>query len=232
VKDKLTNCRYFNTTGIIMRRSRPARLTRKESKAATRRRLLDAARAVFLREGFHAATVDAVAEEAGFTKGAVYSSFASKADLFLALYEERIERRAREFEKHREGTEAEPTGSWWAETLRRDRAWHLVLIEFWAFAARDDGLRRRFAALQARNRAALAKRAARIAGARGIETGFDADLFARAQAALGNGFVLEGFSAPEILLGDTYGRVAEALERGLCAAFTEARPASAKGGVQ
>jgi AcrR family transcriptional regulator len=58
----------------------------------TRQHLLDAAAIVFTREGFHGATLDEVASTAGFTKGAVYSNFKSKDDLFLALLDERIER--------------------------------------------------------------------------------------------------------------------------------------------
>ena len=58
----------------------------------TRQHLLDAAAIVFAREGFHGATLDEVAATAGFTKGAVYSNFKSKDELFLALLDERIER--------------------------------------------------------------------------------------------------------------------------------------------
>ena len=58
----------------------------------TRRHLLEAAAIVFAQKGFHAATLDEVAAAAGFTKGAVYSNFKSKDDLFLALFDDRIER--------------------------------------------------------------------------------------------------------------------------------------------
>jgi AcrR family transcriptional regulator len=63
---------------------------RDEQKALTRRRLLDAAETVFARRGFHGASVEEIAREAGATTGAVYSNFAGKEDLFLALFEERI----------------------------------------------------------------------------------------------------------------------------------------------
>ena len=43
------------------------------------------------RRGFHASSVDEVAERAGYTKGAVYSNFASKEDLFFAVYQRRVE---------------------------------------------------------------------------------------------------------------------------------------------
>jgi AcrR family transcriptional regulator len=67
-----------------------ARLTRAERRRQTRARLLDAAGQVFARRGFHAATVDEVADAAGYTKGAVYSNFASKDALFLALLDQRV----------------------------------------------------------------------------------------------------------------------------------------------
>lgn len=49
-------------------------------------------------QGFHATSVDAVADAAGYTKGAVYSNFASKEDLFFAVYERRVDRRLGELE--------------------------------------------------------------------------------------------------------------------------------------
>ena len=67
-------------------------LTPERRRAMTRQHLLDAAAIVFTREGFHGATLDEVAATAGFTKGAVYSNFKSKDELFLALLDERIER--------------------------------------------------------------------------------------------------------------------------------------------
>jgi AcrR family transcriptional regulator len=67
-----------------------ARLTRAEQREQTRARLLDAAGQVFARRGFHAATVDEVAEAAGYTKGAVYSNFTNKDELFLALLDQRL----------------------------------------------------------------------------------------------------------------------------------------------
>jgi AcrR family transcriptional regulator len=53
---------------------------------------------VFARRGFHAATVDEVAEAAGYTKGAVYSNFATKDELFLALLDERLAAQLRQVE--------------------------------------------------------------------------------------------------------------------------------------
>jgi AcrR family transcriptional regulator len=67
-------------------------LTPDRRRAMTRQHLLEAAAMVFARQGFHGATLDEVSAAAGFTKGAVYSNFKSKDDLFLALLEDRTER--------------------------------------------------------------------------------------------------------------------------------------------
>jgi AcrR family transcriptional regulator len=64
---------------------RPQRLTREQSRAQTRERLLASAAVVFTREGYGGASVDRIAEEAGYSKGALYSNFASKDQLFLEL---------------------------------------------------------------------------------------------------------------------------------------------------
>jgi AcrR family transcriptional regulator len=66
-------------------------LTPERRRELTRQHLLEAAAIVFARDGFHGATLDDVASLAGFTKGAVYSNFKNKDDLFLALLEDRIQ---------------------------------------------------------------------------------------------------------------------------------------------
>jgi AcrR family transcriptional regulator len=68
-----------------------ARLTRAQQQERTHERLLDAGRVVFLRRGFLAATVEEIAAEAGFTRGAVYKHFGGKEGLWQALIEARAE---------------------------------------------------------------------------------------------------------------------------------------------
>src|SRR3954453_5948932 len=67
---------------------RKHRLTREERKAQTRSDLLRAASRLFVRNGFVATSLSDIAEEAALTKGAVYSNFDSKEELFLALLQE------------------------------------------------------------------------------------------------------------------------------------------------
>jgi AcrR family transcriptional regulator len=212
---------------------KPRRLSRSESKDLTRRRLLDAARAVFLRHGFHAASVDMVAEEAGFTKGAVYSAFASKAELFLALYEERAVQRAAQAASAAlagVGAQEESVGAW-AQVLRRERPWLLVLLEFWIFAARDPELRKRFAAIHGRYRTEVARAVEASAAAAGRTLPADAELITLCQLALGNGFALESVRDPALPVSDVYEQAARALARGF-AALRDDEPARRRGGMR
>ncbi|WP_255462490.1 helix-turn-helix domain-containing protein [Granulicella sp. WH15] len=61
------------------------RLTRQESRLETRTKLLDSAAQLFARDGYEGASVDLIAESAGFSKGAFYSNFDSKEAIFLEL---------------------------------------------------------------------------------------------------------------------------------------------------
>jgi AcrR family transcriptional regulator len=126
------------------------RLTRAESAELTRRRLLEAAQRVFFERGFHGASLEAVAEEAGLTKGAVYSRFVSKADLFLAYQEERNEltiqgARARLAELEAGGWPPDVIIEHWRSRLLHEPPEQaLLVIEFWASACRDPEIHRRF----------------------------------------------------------------------------------------
>jgi AcrR family transcriptional regulator len=121
------------------------RLNRQERKSQTRERLIDAAAAVFAARGFETATIDEVAAAAGYTKGAVYSNFASKTDLFIALIERRIETQTAEHARRFEGQdlagvtrglEDEPD-----EDPESERQWLLLAMEFWLHAMRDERAR-------------------------------------------------------------------------------------------
>ena len=77
----------------------PERLTRAQSKERTFEALLAAAHGVFVERGYQSATLDAIAAEAGFTKGAVYAHFRSKEDLLCLLFERALRRDALRMER-------------------------------------------------------------------------------------------------------------------------------------
>jgi AcrR family transcriptional regulator len=121
--------------------------TRAQRQARTRKELVDAAERLFTAKGFHAASLDTVAAEAGFTKGAVYSNFASKEDLFFAVYERRVDARVAEIERT---FAAAPSPREGIERIIPVNAtsdgWMSVFFEFWAHVLRHPELRDRFAA--------------------------------------------------------------------------------------
>jgi AcrR family transcriptional regulator len=127
---------------------------RDEQRARTRADLLDAAARVFAAQGFHAASVDQVAEAAGYTKGAVYSNFSSKEELFLELLERHLDQAINVIEQLVFEVEPAQRAGLFAEHHDRitvlDREWFLLEAEFLLYAARNEQVRERVATRQRR----------------------------------------------------------------------------------
>ncbi len=121
-----------------------SRLTRKEAHAQTRERLIDTAYRLFMADGYNATSLEKVAAEAGFSKGAVYSNFATKHELGLAVLDllhmdralslaesvadaETVEERLVAFEK-------------WAQENIGDIGWTALEVEFATSTRRIDGM--------------------------------------------------------------------------------------------
>jgi AcrR family transcriptional regulator len=181
---------------------------------------LDAGAEVFLRDGFHGASLDRVAAEAGFTKGAVYAHFTAKADLFLAILERRVDRRV--LVQDTAGADADSyedlilqAAEQWGAVMREDRAWSLLLLEFWIFAARDPELRERVAVQHQRTRDSIAALlgAARTQSATTLAA--DDDALATVIMALGNGLNLDGLLFSDAPRVDLYQLTLGALFEGL-----------------
>jgi AcrR family transcriptional regulator len=117
------------------------RLTRPERKSQTRTKLLEAAASVFAELGFEKATLDEVAAAAGLTKGAVYSNFASKTDLLIALIEQRVEIQTAEHSQRFEGQDLEGIAQALDERddqkTESEMRWMVLAVEFWIHAMRD-----------------------------------------------------------------------------------------------
>jgi AcrR family transcriptional regulator len=130
------------------------RLTRSQQTDRNRGLVLDAARRLFLERGYHGATLEQIADEAGFSKGVVYSQFDSKADLFLELVGQRIQERAQQHAKLAARIAGSGDYAALIDGLRQADndvpGWLLLVIEFRVHAARDPELTRRLAAGHAR----------------------------------------------------------------------------------
>jgi AcrR family transcriptional regulator len=120
------------------------RMSRAQRKEMTRELLLDAAIDVFAEKGYHGASLDDVADAAGFTKGAVYSNFTRKADLFRALLDRETKRINSAFTQMIETAPLELLPDVAGELLANPEAdpqIQTLLVEFWLAAVRDPSLR-------------------------------------------------------------------------------------------
>lgn len=195
----------------------PKRISRAERVGLNREQVLAAAKKVFLASGYERATLDAIAEAAGFSKGVVYSQFESKADLFLALLDERIAERAAENERavREAGGGAAAAAALYAHGRRRaqrETDWNLLLLEFRAQAAREPALNERYAKAHAHAIDGIAGLLTRMFEAAGVEPARPPELLAKFVLALTSGVNLENLVAPGSLPADA---VVEMLERTL-----------------
>jgi AcrR family transcriptional regulator len=171
------------------------RLTRAEQGKRNRGLVLAAARRVFLSRGYAGATLDAIADEAGFSKGVVYSQFAGKPDLFLALLEGRIAERAEQNARITAGL----AGLDGLRALLQANArlsevgggWSRLLIEFRVIAARDPVLNARSAALHAQTLEHFTESIADLLARAGLTSAYPRREFAQLILAIDAGRVLE-----------------------------------------
>ena len=187
-----------------------SRLNRVQQSERNRALLLSAARRVFLARGYHAATLEQIADEAGFSKGVVYSQFQSKADLFLALLEARIEERAQENARLAGDMADGDLAALLDHLARGDQAtrdWLLLVIEFRVHAARDPELSRRYAVTHARTVEALTKVLAAIGERSGRGFALAPQTLAELLLAMSTGTTLEQAANPGSLDGPQMGTV-------------------------
>src|SRR5258708_4528427 len=187
------------------------RLTRGGKKGQTRLRLLEAAAEVFARRGYHAATVDDVAEEDGYTVGALYSNFAGKQELLLAMLDEHFDQEMvayKEISSQRATAEEKARGSadYWMDFLETNPHFFPLFIEFWGLALRDPELREQFNARVRAFRSAVADLMRADAAELGLELPTDAaQSLATVVSAIGNGLALNMLADPKVVPRELFG---------------------------
>jgi AcrR family transcriptional regulator len=139
-------------------------LTPERRRQQTREHLLAAAAQVFAERGFHGASLDEVAAVAGFTKGAVYSNFKNKEDLFLALFKANSDQEMESIREVLKGSDVPPEARIsdfvaliHDQTTLAGRSFSLLYQEFWLYAARNPEVREELARIDAQAIQALAE---------------------------------------------------------------------------
>jgi AcrR family transcriptional regulator len=191
------------------------RMTRAERKEQTRDELVKAASHVFGERGFHGARLEDVAERAGYSTGAIYSNFAGKEDLFLAVLERQVAAHVRDLRAAVE-PETDPekrvagAAAQWLDEQRRGQRAFLLFIELWAYAVREPRFRRRFV-----NRVrALREASASLIAAANLPLKLSPDELAVIANALTNGMALERRIDPAAVPDELYGKALELLLAG------------------
>jgi AcrR family transcriptional regulator len=195
------------------------RETRAQRQARTRAELLATAAMVFARRGYDGSSVEEIAEEAGYSHGAVYSNFDGKADLFLTVFEDYMAERARELSRTQVDlgedapleVRARALADQWMERFSRDRESFLLHMEFIAHAGRDPELAGRFGERSASLREAVSRYISEYQREVGAELALPADDLALILRALGIGLAIEALVSPDAVREDLYGDFVELL---------------------
>lgn len=217
----------------------PPRLSREEKKAETRSALVRSAADVFARRGFHAASVDEIAENAGFSIGALYSNFERKDDLLLAAIEQNVTDWARLFaERFREADSfrdrARSIADAWIEGVSAEPEPFLLWIELWAYAIRNDRLREELAVRSRAIRDLFTSMVTETAQQAGVELpdGLAEELGAVFDA-LGLGLavrrLLDPAAVPDGLFGAASSRIVDAVLHDIADANANATTADPRG---
>jgi AcrR family transcriptional regulator len=206
------------------RRAAAETLTRREKQQQTRQQLLRAAAEVFGERGLEGASIDEVAQKAGYTKGAFYANFKSKEELFLVMLDERF---AEELERldglltgtHEPQEEALAAAADFIQ-FATDDEWQRLSFQFLAHAARNEEFRQELATRQQAMRQRMAKVFARWKQGFGINPAIPVEDITAMTVFMSDGFLVGRIIEPG-LSEDLYTTMIGVFVRGLQAMADE-----------
>ena len=174
---------------------------------------------MFASHGFAGTSIDAVAGAAGFTKGAVYSNFGSKDDLFFALMDQQIQLRAqRAVEVVRDLPAGAPIafaaiGARLTRSMADNRDWQLLFVEYWARALRDPEVQARFVSHRRAVRRLIGAAIDDLSASMGVQLAVPTEQIALLVLGLSNGLALEELIDPGTVAESLIGTVLSGLVR-------------------
>lgn len=171
----------------------PVRLSRVEKQAQTRGRLLEAAGELFAERGVNGASVEQIAERAGYSRGAFYSNFEDKAELVVALLQERTRREHNEVK----GLSWERVRAWNRSRARNVTEWLALRTELWLYSLRDGRVRRQLAERERLSRSAHAQGLAEVFRRAGVKPPADIEFLGLIAHALEDGLLIQRAITPD-----------------------------------
>jgi AcrR family transcriptional regulator len=195
-------------------------LTRKEKQAKTRSSLLRSAAKLICRKGITEASIDDIAVDAGYTKGAFYANFRSKEEMFLVMLDERYATELERLEAHLPGEEPVEEVRQSAEDfirfIRSDPEWPRLYFEFVVYAARNPEFREELATRNRAMRERIAEVIRNWAADFQTEAPFPFEDIARMLFCLADGFLVQRLIEPD-LDEDLYATMNTTLFKGIAA---------------
>jgi AcrR family transcriptional regulator len=172
-----------------------ARLTRAEQREVTRQRLIESAGSVFCRLGFEAAPIDVIAEEAGYSRGAFYSNFESKDELFVELLghhlDAEVETLSHALDRIKSADDLAPAIERRYRVLGEDNSWCLLTTEFQLYTMRGGMMADQFGDIYESCRQRIGELLATHFERLGIESSLTPYEFGVSQIALAHGLALQ-----------------------------------------
>jgi AcrR family transcriptional regulator len=175
----------------------------KRRRTNTTARLLDAAFEVFAERGYQAASIDLICHRAGFTRGAFYSNYESKDELFLALFDRHASQKVAEVHALTDGVEPEVAianlMAYFTDATEADRDWYLISTEFTLHAIRNRTAAHVLARHDREFREQLIPLISAVFASAGREPRLDPDQIARTIVAISEGAAAQSYVEPDEL---------------------------------
>jgi AcrR family transcriptional regulator len=204
------------------------RWTPERRRQRTREALLDAAAAVFARRGFHGASLDEIAETAGYTRGAIYRHFADKEELLHEVCMRYNERSFAEFDEvpgaaqpFEEFSDVGEVTEHWRAMVERDAEFRIVMLEFLLHAMRNPQVRERALKFGQANKQQLAEYLRQHAADAGEELPLSSEDLAGIFGITSDGFAQAALIDPDA--ARLYGLTLDLIVRGI-RSYTDSKP--------
>ncbi|MFE1629033.1 TetR/AcrR family transcriptional regulator [Brevibacillus reuszeri] len=190
------------------------RRTQGERKMETRQLLLDSAVETFAKFGFHGASVDKIAEYAGFSKGAVYAHFSSKEELFLAIMEQQMNAHVQNIlaviDRHHSNTHFIETMQDYVHSIRQEnRVWSMLNMEFLLYAMREESVSRKWADMIQNSIRHISDAIDQLLIKKKHQSPLTADEMAWTILSLENGMAIFHYISKEVMPEHLYGKALE-----------------------